>query len=111
MQAINSSVLVESDPASSLVVGNYLFPPRLRDASNNRVWIAHNLYRSSNAPATQTRTVVVGQNYTVSVVGSGSIALTNAGTGTVTEGSPVTFTASTTSLVSTVTGTLTRFGS
>lgn len=108
VRTANSGALVDREPLGFLVVGNYIFPPRLRDASNNRVWIAHNLYRNSDAPATQTRTVVVGQNYTVSVVGSGSITLSGAGTGTVTAGSPVTFTASTTSLVSTVSGTLTR---
>lgn len=56
--------------------------------------------------ATQVVTVVNGTQYTVSVEGSGSIALTGAGTGTVTEGSPVTFTAGSTSLTCTLTGSL-----
>jgi hypothetical protein len=103
----SAGVVTESDALGFLTVGNLIYPPRVRDASNNRVWSPHNLYRNSNAPATQSRTVIVGQDYTVSVVGSGSLTLSNAGTGEVTEGNPITFTATTTSLTSTLTGSLT----
>lgn len=63
-----------------------------------------NLFLNSFAPNTQSITVSVATVYTVSITGPGSIALSGAGTGTVTEGSPVTFTAGTTSLTLTVTG-------
>lgn len=65
---------------------------------------AINLFLNSTAPATQIITVVSGIDYCVSVTGTGNIVLSGAGTGTVTDGSYVTFTASTTSLTCTVTG-------
>jgi hypothetical protein len=63
-----------------------------------------NLFTNPFAPATQTATVVNATQYTVSIVGPGSLTLSGAGTGTVTFGNPVTFTSSTTSLVATVSG-------
>lgn len=63
-----------------------------------------NLFLNSQAPVTQTITVVNTSVYTVSVYGTASVVLSGAGTGTVTQGNPVTFTASTTSLVCTVSG-------
>lgn len=63
-----------------------------------------NLFLNSNAPATQSITVVNGTVYTVSLHGTGSAALSGAGAGTATNGSPVTFTASSTSLTVTITG-------
>lgn len=64
-----------------------------------------NLFANPLAPATQTVTVVSGTVYTVNLRASaGSILLSGAGTGTVTPGSPVTFTASGTSLTATVSG-------
>jgi|DEB0MinimDraft_10_1074344.scaffolds.fasta_scaffold17665_3 hypothetical protein len=67
-------------------------------------WAPHNLALNSATPATQSITVVSGADYTVECTGSGSITLSGAGTGTVTEGSPVEVTASTTSLTLTVVG-------
>lgn len=61
---------------------------------------------SGSGVVTRTVTVVNGTEYTVSVEGSGSMALSGAGTGTVSDGSPVTFTASGTSLTLTLTGSL-----
>lgn len=63
-----------------------------------------NLFLNSDAPATQTITVTDGATYTVSVIGSGSADFSDAGTGSATQGSPVTITASGTSLTVTVTG-------
>ena len=67
-------------------------------------WGPHNLALNSATPATQSITVVSGADYTVECTGSGSITLSGAGTGSVTEGSPVEVTASTTSLTLTVVG-------
>lgn len=67
-------------------------------------WAPHNLALNSAAPATQSIAVVSGADYTVECTGSGSITLSGAGTGTVTEGNPVEVTASTTSLTLTVAG-------
>lgn len=76
------------------------------DASGNLVWNAHNLALNSATPATQNITVVSGADYTVECTGSGSITLSGAGTGSVTEGNPVEITASTTTLTLTVVGSL-----
>lgn len=67
---------------------------------------ATNLAASPFAPATQTIAVTNATQYTVSVTGTGSLVLSGAATGTVTAGSPITFTSSGTSLVATVSGTL-----
>jgi len=65
-----------------------------------------NLFLNSDAPATQTITVVNATVYTLSVKGSGSIVLSGGGSGTATEGSDVTFTSSSTSVTCTVSGDL-----
>jgi hypothetical protein len=65
-----------------------------------------NIFVGSNTPTTQTITVAVGTPYTVSLRGTGNITLSNAGVGVVTESSPITFTATTTSLTCTVSGVL-----
>lgn len=67
---------------------------------------ATNLFTTPFAPATQTVTVSNATQYTISVVGTGSLALTGACTGSVVAGTPVTCTTSTTSLTATVSGTL-----
>lgn len=69
---------------------------------------ATNLFLQSGTPATQTITVVSGSVYTVQCFGAGNITLSGAGTGTVVQGTPITFTASSTSLICTVTGSLSR---
>lgn len=67
----------------------------------------HNLFLNSSAPVTQTVTVVSGVKYKVKVTGSGSLTLSDAATGSVTEaGGVATFTAATTSLTCTVVGSL-----
>jgi len=63
-----------------------------------------NLFLNSQAPVTQIITVANGTAYTVSVYGTASVVLSGAGTGTATQGTDVTFTASTTSLTCTVSG-------
>ena len=69
---------------------------------------ATNRFLQSGTPATQVITVVSGTVYTVQCYGSGSITLSGAGTGSVVEGAPITFTASSTSLTCTVSGSLNR---
>lgn len=69
---------------------------------------ATNRFLQSGTPATQVITVVSGTVYTVQCYGSGSIVLSGAGTGSVVEGAPITFTASSTSLTCTVSGSLNR---
>ena len=69
---------------------------------------ATNRFLQSGTPATQVITVVSGTIYTVQCYGSGSITLSGAGTGSVIEGAPRTFTASSTSLICTVSGSLSR---
>lgn len=69
---------------------------------------ATNLFLQSGTPATQAITVVSGSTYTVQCYGSGSITLSGAGAGTAVQGTPVTFTASSTVLMCTVTGSLSR---
>lgn len=78
--------------------------PRITDLGIRIEEARTNLFLNSQVPVTQTITVVSGSTYTVSSYGSSTIALSGAGTGTVTQGSPQTFTASTTSLVCTVSG-------
>ena len=67
-----------------------------------------NRFLQSGTPATRVVTVVSGTVYTVQCYGSGSITLSGAGTGSVVEGTPITFTASGTSLICTVSGSLNR---
>ncbi len=69
---------------------------------------AANLFLNSFAPATQTVSVTNGSQYTVSCRGSGSLGLSGAASGTVTQATSVTFTASSTSLTLTVSGSLSR---
>jgi hypothetical protein len=71
-------------------------------------WAAHNLAINSEAPATQNITVTAGADYTIEVEGVGSVALTNAATGTVEDGLPVVINALTATLVLTVVGVLSR---
>ncbi len=66
-----------------------------------------NIFLNSDVPASQTVAVSDGTQYTISVVGSGSIALSGAGLGTATEGSDLTITTSGTSLICTISGSLT----
>ena len=83
-------------------------PATMQTAAGDLVWSAHNLVTGSEAPATQTVTVTAGAAYTVEITGSGSVILSDAATGTVTEGSPAVITAASTALTLTVSGTVTR---
>lgn len=78
------------------------------NSSGALVWTPHNMFLNSGSPATQTVTTIVGLQYTVSVVGSGSLVGSGGASGTATAGSPLTFTATTTSSVFTKSGTLTQ---
>lgn len=69
---------------------------------------ATNIFLQSGTPATQTITVVSGSTYTVQCWGTGNITLSGAGSGVVVEGIPVTFTASSTSLLCTKSGIVNR---
>lgn len=75
-------------------------------SNGNLAFGPHNLYLNSSVPATQTVTVLSGQQYIVTVVGSGSLTLSNAASGSVTSSAPTIFTASSTTLVSTLVGSL-----
>lgn len=68
------------------------------DASGNLTYAAHNLYLNSASPADQGITVVSGQTYKLLVTGTVSITASGAATGTATAGSPLSFTAATTTL-------------
>jgi peptidoglycan hydrolase-like protein with peptidoglycan-binding domain len=91
-------ILVHSGTSPKLVVGS----------AGTYVWSPHNMFLNSDSPATQTVTTAATTTYTASVVGSGSLTLSDGGAGTVTEASPLTFTATTTSVTFTVSGSLTR---
>lgn len=83
--------------------------PELRTRVLARSDDATNLFLNSLAPATQTIAVASSSIYMVSVYGTGSLTLTGAGVGVASEGRPFIFTASSTSLTATVTGTLQAF--
>jgi hypothetical protein len=88
--------------------GNWhTFGPNVPAITNLGLWGWEgrtNLFLNSQAPATQTITVVSGGVYTASLYGTGLLVLSGAATGTVTQGSPVSFVASSTSLVVTTAG-------
>lgn len=68
-----------------------------------------NLFLNSAVPVTQNITTVIGATYSVSVVGTGSLVLTGAFTGTVTQGNTVSGTALTTTLTVTTSGIIGAF--
>lgn len=82
--------------------------PRFQNGRYLAELAATNIFLQSGTPATQTITVVSGSTYTVQCYGSGSLTLSGAGAGTVVQRTPVTFTATSTTLVCTVTGSLSR---
>jgi len=65
-----------------------------------------NLFLNADVPVTQVVTVLNATNYTIQVIGTGSITLSGAGSGVVTEGNPITITTSSTSLTCTASGSL-----
>jgi len=65
-----------------------------------------NLFLNPLTPVTQSITVILGSVYTISVIGVGSVVLSGAGLGTVTQNNPITITASSTTLTCTISGTL-----
>jgi hypothetical protein len=101
---------VRAAPAAyaSDVLGNWISfganIPRITNAGLLVEESRTNLFLNSQAPVTQTITVTSSSVYTVSVYGNATLVLSGAGTGTVTQGNPVTFTASSTSLTVTVSG-------
>lgn len=68
-------------------------PKLCKKADGTYGYRAQNLYLNSEAPANQSITVVSGLPYIITVTGTVSITLSGATTGTVTTGSPITFTA------------------
>jgi hypothetical protein len=79
------------------------------DSDGRLKYVNQNLAANPTSPATQTITLPAsGAEYTVACEGSGSFALSGAGTGTASDGSPVAFTASSTSLTITLSGSLDR---
>lgn len=69
---------------------------------------ATNLFLNAFTPETQTVAVTSAAQYTVSCRGTGSLNLSGAAAGTVTQAAPVTFTATSKSLTLTVNGALSR---
>jgi len=65
---------------------------------------ATNILFNSLTPATQTRTISNATEYTISIIGSGSLILSGGLAGTATEGSPVTVTSTSTSGTFTLSG-------
>lgn len=83
-------------------------PKLLRSADGIWRYRAHNLFQTSDAPATQAVGALIDATYEISVEGAGSIALSGGATGTVSAGAPVAFKATTNSVTCTVSGSLTR---
>ena len=73
-------------------------PKLLEQADGVQRYNSHNLYLNNTVPANQSITVVSGASYKIRVTGTVSIALSGATSGTVTAGSPVSFTAATATL-------------
>lgn len=83
-------------------------PKLVRDSAGTYGWSRHNLFVNSASPATQNITLISGVSYTVRVWGSGSLAGSSGASGTATEGSDSTFTATGTTGTFTLTGSLDR---
>jgi hypothetical protein len=83
-------------------------PKQVFDVAGTLVWSPHNMFLNSDAPATQSVTTVVGQNYTVTVTGSGSMTGSAGASGVATAGAPLTYTATTLTSTFTLGGSLTR---
>lgn len=101
-----ANVVVDTAP-DDILSNNSNTPTQVFDSTGTRVWAPHNYFLNSASPATQSITVIVGETYTVDVVGAGNITVSNAGVGVATEGAPFTFTASTTTATCTKNSTLT----
>jgi hypothetical protein len=82
-------------------------PKQTYDATGALVWSPHNMYIQSAVPATRSVTTVVGQNYTITVTGSGSLTGSAGASGVATAGAPLTYTATTTTSTFTLAGSLT----
>jgi hypothetical protein len=119
-----AQVTYETTPRTQdqvLTTGSAYYGPRFDYSYNGSVWVPKglldeeqraNLYLQSGSPANQTITVANGTAYTVSFYGTGTLTLSGAATQTMNgTGANVrtsyTFTASTTSLVIAVSGTVT----
>jgi hypothetical protein len=83
-------------------------PKLVFDVSGNLIWSPHNMYIQSDTPATRTVATVTGQNYTVTVTGSGSLTGSSGASGVATQASPLTFTATGASSLFTLAGSLTQ---
>jgi hypothetical protein len=83
-------------------------PKLVYDVTGTLVWTPNNLFLNSAAPATQSVVTVVGQAYTVTVTGSGSMTGSAGAAGVATAGSPLTFVATTTTSTFTLAGSLTQ---
>ena len=92
---------------SNQPVGPFLNNVLERSNRGMAAWDARtNRFVNSAAPVTQTMTISNGLTYVVSCYGSGSVTITGAGTGVATQGSPLTFVSSGTSLTATIAGTV-----
>jgi hypothetical protein len=106
--AVKAASAVTSYALDSFYSNTGTSPKQVFDVSGNLVWSPHNMFLNSAAPVTQTVTTVVGQNYTVTVTGSGSMTGSSGAAGVATAGAPLTYTATGISSIFTKAGTVTQ---
>jgi hypothetical protein len=106
--AVKTAGVVVSQGLDTFFTNAGTSPKMVFDVTGALVWSPHNMFLNSAAPVTQSVTTVVGQNYTVTVVGSGSMTGSAGASGVATAGAPLTYTATTTTSTFTKAGTLTQ---
>jgi hypothetical protein len=106
--AVKVAGVTTSYALDSFFVNAGTSPKMVFDAAGTLVWSPHNMFLNSAAPVTQSVTTVVGQNYTVTIVGSGSMTGSAGASGVATAGAPLTYTATTTTSTFTKAGTVTQ---
>jgi hypothetical protein len=104
--AVKVAGVVTEYAVDSFIANAGSSPKQVYGSAGTLTWVPHNLFLNSAAPVTQGVTLVAGQVYTMTVTGSGSMVGSVGASGTATEGSPATFTATTASGTFTKTGTL-----
>jgi hypothetical protein len=106
--ALKASSALTSYPLDGFYQNAGTSPKMVYDVAGTLGWSPHNMFLNSAAPVTQTVTTVVGQNYTVTIVGSGSMTGSSGASGVATAGVPLTYTATGTSSIFTKAGTVTQ---
>jgi hypothetical protein len=105
--AVKVAGVVTEYAADAFITSAGTSPKQVFNSAGVLSWAPHNMFLNSGVPATQVVNLTVGATYTMSVVGSGSLAGSVGASGTATEGSPATFVATGISCTFTKTGTLT----